>query len=109
MANKDECCQKPQPQLKPYDHQAKKPMDSGLTPKSSAKPLQSIHAHENLTLHDWLMIVDPHDKHKPILQQDIVAYFTKRPEGALIFTQSSLSCHLSKKGQEEDQKNWHQP
>jgi len=104
MANEDEHRWKPRPKPKPYDHQARKPKDSGSTPKSSAKPPQSTHAHKNLTLHDWLMVVDYHDKHKPISQQDIVAHFAKRPEGALIFTQSSLSRHLSKKGQEEDQK-----
>jgi hypothetical protein len=91
-----------------YDHQAK-PTDSGSTPKLSAKPPQSIHTCENLTLHDWLIVVDYHDKQKPILQWDIVAYFAKRSGGALIFTQSSLSHHLSKKGQEKDQKNQHQP
>jgi len=63
MANEDERRQKPQPQPKLYDRQAKKPKDSGSTPKSSAKPPQSMHMHtrENLTLHDWLMVVDYHD------------------------------------------------
>jgi hypothetical protein len=104
MANEDKHCQKPQLELKLYDHKVKKPTDSGSTPKSSTKAPQSIHACENLTLYDWLIVVDYHDKHKPISQQDIVAHFAKRPEGALVFTQSSLSCHLFKKGWEDDQK-----
>lgn len=57
----------------------------------------------NLTLNDWLTVVNYHDKHQPISQQEVVAYFARRQEEALIFTQSSLSCHLSKKGWEEDQ------
>jgi hypothetical protein len=72
-------------------------------PKTSAKKPQTNHACENLTLNDWLTVVTYHDTHKPISQQEVVAYFAKRPEGALIFTQSSLSRHLSKKGREEDQ------
>jgi hypothetical protein len=55
------------------------------------------------TLSNWLTVVKYHDTHQPISQLDVVSHFAKRPEGALIFTQSALSHHLSAKGQSTDQ------
>ena len=63
-------------------------------PKSSARPIGGT-ARKNLTLFDWMTVyayVDtlPH----PIKQVDVVNYFATRPEGPLIFTQSTLSRKL---------------
>src|SRR5258705_12786855 len=92
---------KPRPNVKPYSR-----TKSGLkaktdAPKTSAKA-RPKYARENLILSDWLEVVDYHDTNQPISQQDVVEYFSKRQDGALIFRQSTLSRHLSKKGREAD-------
>jgi len=91
---------KPCPKIKPYACKPQKQKDLNA-PRTSAKAPQTMC--KNLTLSDWLNVVDYHDTHQLISQNKLVAYFSKQPEGGLIFTQSSLSCHLSQKGHEEDQ------
>ena len=58
---------------------------------------------EQLTLHNWLGVVQYFDSNQPISQEEVVKHFVGRSDGALIFSQSALSRHLSKKGCEEDQ------
>ena len=43
------------------------------------------------------------DSNQPISQEEVVKHFAGRSDGALKFSQSALSRHLSKKGREEDQ------
>jgi hypothetical protein len=84
----------PEPKLKlrakcnPYIH-ALRTKPKADAPRTSAKK-QPKYAHENLTLGDWLIVVDSYDTHQPTSQEEVTNYFAKRPEGALIFMQSSL-------------------
>lgn len=48
------------------------------------------------------MVVAYFDMHQPISQDAVVEHFANLEDGALIFTQASLSRHLSKKGREAD-------
>lgn len=78
-----------------------KPKPPKDAPKTSAI-VKPKHARSNLTLNDWLMVVAYFDTHQPISQDAVVAHFANLEEGALIFTQASLSRHLSKAGHEAD-------
>ena len=50
---------------------------------------------ENLTLFDWMTVYAYVDTlPQPINQGEVVKYFATRPEGALLFTQSTLSRKL---------------
>ncbi|GJE99376.1 DDE-domain-containing protein [Phanerochaete sordida] len=62
------------------------------------------HARSNLTLHDWLTVVQYADKHLNLTQLQVVKYFRTRKEGALAFTQSTLSRHMSSEGRAKDAK-----
>jgi hypothetical protein len=73
-----------------------KPLPGALkeTPKSSARPIREM-ARKNLTLFNWMTVYAYVDTlPQPIKQGDVVRYFAARPEGPLIFTQSTLSCKL---------------
>ncbi|KAH9010169.1 hypothetical protein EDB83DRAFT_2234465, partial [Lactarius deliciosus] len=61
------------------------------------------HEQSNLSLSDWLRVIQYYDSNQPISQPEVVKYFSNHSEGALLFSQSALSRHLSQKGQEEDQ------
>ena len=67
-----------------------------------AKHWDSFLSYCNLTLHDWLQVVDWYD-HQPISQAETVKYFKNFHDDALLFIQGSFSCHLTKKGCELDQ------
>jgi len=56
-----------------------------------------------LTLSDWLHVVEWYDQNQPVSQDATVKQFRNLCEGALIFDQASLSCHLTKKGHQKDQ------
>ncbi|KAJ8580270.1 hypothetical protein M405DRAFT_753463 [Rhizopogon salebrosus TDB-379] len=92
---------KPRHNHKPYIR-VTKPMAKDL-PKTSALPKPPAHERSNLTLNDWLTVVRYHDDNQPISQEDVVKHFEKLTEGALIFTQSSLSRHISPQGRDKDQ------
>ena len=50
---------------------------------------------ENLTLFDWMTVYTYVDTlPQPINQGEVVKYFATRPQGALVFSQSTLSCKL---------------
>ena len=88
--------------LKPYAHKPGPKNQKIKGPKTSAfsnVPSQK----NNLTLHDWLQVVDWYDHHQPISQAETVKYFKNLHDDALLFIQGSLSCHLTKKGCELDQ------
>ncbi|PVF93686.1 hypothetical protein CPB86DRAFT_683040, partial [Serendipita vermifera] len=74
-------------------------------PKTSAQPLEPD-APENLTLYDWMTVFEYIDKQKkPINQQEIANHFKSRPEGALSFTQPTLSCNLRRRKELECRAN----
>ena len=81
--------EKPAP-YKPHKIQEKPKKDA---PKSSARRIEQK-ARENLTLHDWLTVLRFVDEHPAMSQQAIVMHFKTRAEGALIFTQATLSRKL---------------
>jgi len=93
---------KPQGGHRPYAPHAPRAPKNSDAPRTSAICKPST-VQEHLTLHDWLSVVQYFDTHQPILQEEVVKYFAGRSDGALIFSQSALSRHLSKKGREEDQ------
>ena len=57
----------------------------------------------NLTLHDWLYVVYWFNKNQPVTQEGTVKHFKTLHDEALVFTQASLSRHLTKKEHEQDQ------
>jgi Tc5 transposase DNA-binding domain len=83
---------KPRPKPKPYERkpQQKKPKDA---PATSAGPSKN-QRRANLTLHDWMTVFAFVDKHPALSQGEIVTYFGTRMEGALEFTQCTLSRKL---------------
>ena len=90
---------KPQGGHRPYAPCAPKNSDA---PQNSAISKPST-VWEHLTLHDWLGVVQYFNSNQPISQEEIVKHFAGRSDGALRFSQSALSWHLSKKGCQEDQ------
>lgn len=72
-------------------------------PKTSTLPKAPDHLWSNLMLHDWLCVVDWYDCNQPVLQDEMVKHFWSLQEDALIFTQSTLSHHLTQKGHQHDQ------
>ena len=93
---------------KPWDRQRPYAPCTPRAPKNSDTPWTSTMSKpstiwEHLTLHNWLGVVQYFDSNQPISQEEVVKHFTGRPDGALRFSQSALSRHLSKKGHEEDQ------
>lgn len=85
---------KPHLHLKPYVQP--KQINKNLPKTSAIKPQK--YAQSNLTLSDWLTVIQYYDSDQPISQPQVVKYFANHPEGALLFNQSSLSWHLSKQG-----------
>ena len=63
------------------------------TPKTSAKSSAARHR-ENLTLADWLTVFKFIDEHPGISQAQVVNHFKTCKDGALIFTQPTLSRKL---------------
>ncbi|KAG8218992.1 hypothetical protein J3R82DRAFT_4736, partial [Butyriboletus roseoflavus] len=89
--------QRPREAHKPYNWQSKLPKNGQLPPRTSTfNPADCLHHH--LALHDWLQVIAYFDQHQPISQKEVVKHFTSKKDGVLIFTQSSLSQHLSKAG-----------
>ena len=91
--------------LKPYAHKpglkaGKSTLKDTLRTSSFSNAPSSW---QNLTLHDWLCVVNWFNENQPILQEAVVQHFTTLHDKALIFNQASLSCYLSKKGQQQDQ------
>jgi hypothetical protein len=62
---------------------------------TSAKPTETTtRRHQNLTLNDWLTVFAYIDEHPDVPQGCIAEHFKTRPEGALEFTQATLSWKL---------------
>ena len=102
MPGTEEKRRKPRDGHRPYAPRAPRAPKNNDTPRTSAisKPSR---VREHLTLHDWLDVVGYFDSNQPISQEEVVKHFVSRADGALRFSQSALSRHLSKKGHEEDQ------
>ena len=91
--------------VKPYAHKpgpnTGKSNKAKNAPKTSAfsnTPLQR----NNLTLHDWLHVRNWYDDNQLVSQAETVSHFKNLPNDALLFTQGTLSCHLTKKGHKQD-------
>ncbi|KLO10496.1 DDE-domain-containing protein [Schizopora paradoxa] len=72
--------------------------------KTSAKPKEKKHR-DNLTLADWMMVFAYIDEHPTSSQTDIVNHFHDRHEGALVFTQGTLSRKIKKRAELEERVN----
>lgn len=70
-------------------------------PKTSAQATK-MSKQSNLTLTDWLTIVAFSNKHSEMNHGQIIAHFASLTSGALVFSQPSLSYHLSKESREQD-------
>ncbi|KAE9388158.1 hypothetical protein BT96DRAFT_947815 [Gymnopus androsaceus JB14] len=64
-------------------------------PHTTAHPLNQKKK-KDLTLSDWLEVMEHVDSHPYLCQKDIVDYFAKHSSGVLTFTQSALSKKLKK-------------
>lgn len=89
---------KPRKPPAPY---ARKP---GPQPKPKNAPKTSAiagpkHLRENLTLHDWMTVIEFCEKNPSLSQARIVAHFAGLKNGKLVFDQSTLSRNLKRKEQ----------
>ncbi|KAI9447007.1 hypothetical protein BJY52DRAFT_1093110, partial [Lactarius psammicola] len=89
-------CEKPAP----YNRKKRPPAPNKDTPKTSARPI-TTHHRQNLTLSDWFIVFQFIDDHPNILQSQVVEHFKTRREGALVFTQSTLSRKLEQRAELE--------
>jgi hypothetical protein len=90
-----------QPVRAPKDGPEKLPGPSKGTPKTSAQPIEKARR-ENLTLFDWKTVYAYVDTlPQPINQRQVVRYFATRPEGALLFSQPTLSRKLKERPEME--------
>ena len=94
--------QKARAAIKPYVCTKPTQVLAKNAPKTSAVPVAENQVCSNLTLHDWMTVVAYCNNHPSLKQKDI-EYFQTWTEGALIFNQTSLSCHLSKAGHTANQ------
>lgn len=77
----------------PYARSTTKPVAKATHKTSAQKPQQKTRPH--LTTGDWLTVFQYVDTHPHSRHQDIVAFFTNRKGGALLFTQPTLSQKLA--------------
>ena len=92
--------------LKPYAHKPGPKNQKIKGPKTSAfsnVPSQR----NNLTLYDWLQVVDWYDHHQPTSQAETIKYFKNLHDDALLFNQGTLSHHLTKKAVSWIKQSWH--
>lgn len=85
---------------RPY---VQKPKVNKVPYKSSSQPNPPVSKSCYLTLGDWLHVVEWYDQNRPISQDATVKHFWDLSNGALVFNQASLSCHLTKKGHHSDE------
>jgi len=90
------------PREKPAPYQRLKPRQPKEkdAPKTSAKPAAQL-TQQNLTLADWLTVLKYVDEHPLVPQGDVVEHFKTKIDGALHFTQSSLSRTTRKRSELE--------
>ena len=90
---------------KPYAH--KPGLKTGKSNKVNNSPKTSAFSNtpsqrNNLTLHNWLCVRNWYDNNQLVSQAETVSHFKNLPDNALLFTQGTLSHHLTKKGHEQD-------
>jgi Tc5 transposase DNA-binding domain len=84
--------QKPCGKPTPYQCRPKQPSKKDV-PKTSVKLITSSKC-INLTLADWLTVINFVNDHPHLSQERVIDHFQTKREGALIFTQSALSQKL---------------
>ncbi|KAF8868040.1 hypothetical protein CPB84DRAFT_1639718, partial [Gymnopilus junonius] len=89
-------CEKPPPYNRPPKQKVNKDI-----PKTSAKPKKQP-GQELLTLSDWLTVFAFIDKYPHLSQGEVVKHFKEKVDGALEFTQSSLSQNLKRRKEHEE-------
>ena len=90
-----------QPIQRPTDGHKRSSGPLKEAPKTSAQPIEK-HKRENLTLADWMTVYTYVDTlPQPINQGQVVRYFATRPEGALLFSQPTLSRKLKERPEME--------
>ena len=95
---------KPREKPKPYNHQPKGPPKKDA-PRTSGKVIKS-HRRENLTLADWLTVLEFWDKHRWSMSQNaVVAHFKNKKDGSLTFTQGALSRAIARRAELEARKD----
>ncbi len=90
---------KPREKPTTYQRKPKKPKQKDA-PKTSAKPAAQL-TRQNLTLSDWLTVLKYVDDHPLVSQKDVVEHFKTKTDGALDFTQSSLSRAIHRQSELE--------
>lgn len=68
---------------------------------SSTEPVQ-LNKRRNLTLHDWMTIFKFMDQHPSMAQTETVKHFGSKADGALIFTQGTLSRKVKQRPKLEE-------
>lgn len=100
--------QKPHPEPpQPYEPKPTKPQkdtNQNPPPRSTAKQLVN-QPRENLTLADWLFVFQWVDAHPRAAQTDVVRFFASKPDGALNFTQATLSRKLKMRSELESRQH----
>ena len=91
--------------VKPYAH--KPGLKTGKSNKVKNAPKTSAFSNtlsqrNNLTLHNWLHVRNWYDNNQLVSQAETVSHFKYLPNDALLFTQKTLSHHLTKKGCKQD-------
>jgi hypothetical protein len=90
-------CEKPAP----YDRKKRPPAPRKDTPRTSTKVVTATHHRQNLTLADWFLVFKFMDEHPDIVQSQVVEHFKTCQDGALLFTQSTLSRKLERRAELE--------
>ena len=86
----------------PYNRKSRPLGPKADTPRTSAKAITTHR--QNLTLSDWLVVFQFIDEHPNVSQSQVVLHFKTRQEGALFFTQSTLSRKLDQRAELEARK-----
>jgi hypothetical protein len=90
---------KPRDKPAPYKYVNKpgpKAKQTSDNPATSAKIAPSK-KRDNLTLHDWMTVFAFIDTHPTLSQEAIVEHFKSKVNGALIFTQSTMSRKIKQR------------
>lgn len=99
---------KPQPKPAPYQRKPQeKDLGQSSAPVTLAKSIKTKTCRENLTLNDWLTVFQFIDSHPDVPQERVIEHFKTLQEGALEFTQSTLSRKLKKRAELQERVNSH--
>ncbi|KAJ7861115.1 hypothetical protein B0H14DRAFT_3619970, partial [Mycena olivaceomarginata] len=93
------------PPSKPYTRGPGKPKPSGKdAPRTSARPANDTRR-KQLTLHDWMTVFAFCDTHRAMSQQEVSEHFKGLKDGALLFSQETLSRKLAMRSELENRVN----